>query len=302
MNKKQIKDALKEIGIETKEAGALAETLLRPSGLSKDFTPFDYLACLPNRASPEMQISRTESPSGKVHVLGFVKYEIKSAYYKETKRKSLPSPVREGSVWDIRRKLKAKIQSNTEVNAPLTPLMLLTLFVSMDVPPEQFKYTGTEKIWVIDLSFPNNGFLPVEITDGRVCLASSLHEALKNRGKGAYFSNTPVQSSHGLWYSLQFYSSRLATPEERKDIFKLYDVAAKPAAEFDPRKTAKNPKGAGAKPQYDQESDKRIFKRWNKWREQPGNGRRGQTAFLEETGLDMTKKALGKLINRTRKK
>jgi hypothetical protein len=68
------------------------------------------------------------------------------------------------------------------------------------------------------------------------------------------------------------------------------------------RQTAKNPKGAGAKPMYDRKKDKTIFDRWNKWRAQPGYGKGTRPAFIEEAGLDMTPKHLERLINREQKR
>jgi len=68
------------------------------------------------------------------------------------------------------------------------------------------------------------------------------------------------------------------------------------------RKQSKNSNNAGAKPIYDHEKDNQIFKQWNKWREQPGNGKRGRKTFLKETGVNMTDKDLENLINRTQKR
>ncbi len=64
------------------------------------------------------------------------------------------------------------------------------------------------------------------------------------------------------------------------------------------QRTAKNPKGAGANPKYDKKADEKIFKRWNKWRAEIGNGKRGRKAFIDEEQIDVTDSQLKKLIDR----
>ena len=113
-------------------------------------------------------------------------------------------------------------------------------FVSHGAPPGFFRYTGTEPLFAIDLSFRGCGEFPV-----------FLPEEILQESVGS--NETFFGEEFRIESVLQLYSVRSATPEERKNVFALYDVKAKTTTE------ARKPKGQ--KPKNEKE-DEEIFDNW----------------------------------------
>jgi hypothetical protein len=270
MNQTQFIDELEKRGLTKKEA-VDGFKKLDQSRLSKTFFPsFGYLAPYPNGVTPKISILRTESLCGEVHVLALMQH--------------------------TNEKVRIAIKSNDR------PLLLLRLFVATGAPPESFRYTGSEPLYAIDVSLPDCGYLPEEIGEERICLLSSFLWGMKNLWKGRIDTARPqgIPADSKVECDLLLYSFRPANVKEREAVFALYNVKARTAEEYNPKKTKQNPKGAGRTP-IDEKKDDKILTHWNK--ERAIDGKLPKKQFWKDYyQSEMTLSELKATIDRTQKR